>query len=65
MSEKNNIEDRTRQLNEILAWFDSEDFAVEEAMDKFKAAETLAESIKQDLLDLKNEINVLKKKFSE
>ena len=65
MSELNSIQDRTRKLNELLQWFDSDDFVVEEAMDKFKQAETLADSIKKDLMTLKNEINVLKKKFSE
>ena len=66
MSESNkNIQDRTKQLNELLAWFDSDAFTVEEAMDKFKQAEALAESIKKDLMTLKNEINILKKKFSE
>ena len=65
MSELNSIQDRTKELNELLQWFDSDEFAVEEAMDKFKQAETLADSIKKDLVTLKNEINVLKKKFIE
>ena len=65
MSELNSIQNRTKELNELLQWFDSDEFAVEEAMDKFKQAETLADSIKKDLVTLKNEINVLKKKFSE
>lgn len=59
------IEERTRQLNELLTWFSSEDFTVEAAMDKFKQAEEVADSIKKDLTILKNEISVVKKKFDK
>lgn len=59
------IEERTKQLNELLAWFSSDDFTVEAAMDKFKQAEEVADSIKKDLTILKNEINVVKKKFDK
>lgn len=61
--ESKTIQERTKELNELLAWFDSDGFTVEAAMDKFKQAEEIAESIKQDLMALKNDVNVIKKKF--
>jgi len=64
MSKENRtIQERSDELNKLLAWFDSDDFVLEKAMDKFKEAEALADSIKEDLEKLKNEVNVLKKKF--
>ena len=50
-------------LSELIAWFDSDDFALEEAIDRFKAAEKLATEIETDLSSFKNDITVLKQKF--
>ena len=65
MSETNNksIQSKIDQLNELVAWFDNDDFELELAMDKFKQAEKLATEIEADLKSLKNDINVLKQKF--
>jgi len=46
-----------------VTWFQSPAFALEEAVTKFKAAETLAEEIEKDLTKLKNDIKVVKKRF--
>ncbi len=65
MSEKNNptIAEKTETLNELVAWFNSDDFMLEQALDKFTAAEKLAHEIETDLLALKNRIQVVKAKF--
>lgn len=67
MSAKNNptISEKTLQLNELVAWFDSDDFELEQALDKFAQAEKLASDIETDLQALKNNITVIKKKFNE
>jgi exonuclease VII small subunit len=67
MSVKNNptISEKTIQLNELVAWFDSDDFELETALDKFAAAEKLASEIEADLLAMKNNISIVKKKFDE
>lgn len=52
-------------LNEKVAWFDSDEFELEQAIDKFAEAEKLAEEIEADLTSLKNEITILKKKFDQ
>lgn len=61
--ESKTIQEKTAELNELVAWFDSETFTLEEALPKFKAAEALAEEIEKDLLALKNDIEVVKQKF--
>jgi len=67
MSEKNDsqptIQEKLAELSDHVAWFQSGAFKLEEALDKFKAAEKLAESIEKDLTKLKNDIKVVKKKF--
>lgn len=67
MSEKSNmtIAEKTAKLHELVAWFDGDDFSLEEALAKFAKAEKLAEEIEKDLLNLKNDIEVVKAKFKE
>ncbi|HRN90328.1 MAG TPA: hypothetical protein PK265_00095 [Candidatus Saccharibacteria bacterium] len=57
------IQEKTAELTDLVAWFDSDEFTLEEALDKFKLAETLASDIEKDLLALKNDIQVVKQKF--
>jgi len=64
MSSKNkSIQDKTIELTKLVSWFDGEDFELELALDKFKEAEKLANDIENDLLTLKNEINIVKQRF--
>lgn len=64
MSEnKKTIQAKISELDELVAWFDSDDFTLETALDKFKAAEKLAEDIEKDLNSLKNDIQVVKQRF--
>ena len=62
---KNNmtIKEQLQQLDELISWFESDDFTLEEAVEKFKAAERLAEDIRQKLSSLKSDITVLGQKF--
>ena len=65
MSEKNNktVQEQLSELSDLVAWFQSPAFKLEDAFDKFKQAEALAEEIEKDLTKLKNDIKVVKKKF--
>jgi len=67
MSTKNNptISEKTTRLDELVAWFDGDDFELEKALDKFTEAEKLAAEIEGDLSALKNNIEVVRRKFSE
>lgn len=64
MSKSNKtVQEKTVELTELVAWFDSEDFSLEAALEKFKVAEALAEEIETDLVALKNDIQLVKQKF--
>lgn len=67
MSTENNmsVSQKTAQLSELVAWFDSDDFELEQALDKFSEAEALAKEIEHDLTALKNTITVVKATFTE
>lgn len=49
----------------MVAWFESDEFVLEEATERFEAAKRLADEIDENLATLKNEIVVLKQKFDE
>jgi exonuclease VII small subunit len=57
------IQDKITELDAMVAWFDSDEFTLEEALEKFKAAELLAGNIETDLTALKNDVQVIKQKF--
>ncbi|MDB5178009.1 MAG: hypothetical protein JWO61_392 [Candidatus Saccharibacteria bacterium] len=59
------IQDKLAALDTLVAWFDSDEFTLETALEKFKEAETLAKEIEHDLSSLKNEIEVVKQKFDQ
>ena len=59
------IQERMTELSEIIQWFQSDDFTLEEAVGRYKAAEELAVSIEGTLNSLKNDIQVIKQSFDE
>lgn len=66
MSVKNKtVQQKMTELNEMVAWFQSPDFSLEEALDRYKLAEQLAEEIQTDLTNLKNDISVIKRRFEQ
>lgn len=58
MSKNNtpNIEDKITALEAMVAWFDSEDFVLEQALVKYQEAEKLGVEIQKDITSLKNSI---------
>jgi exodeoxyribonuclease VII small subunit len=64
-AKKLSITEKTAKLDELVAWFDSEEFELEQSLEKFKEAEKLAADIENDLAEMKNEVNIIKKKFDE
>ena len=67
MSQQTNksVSEKMAQLGELVAWLESDEFALEDAIKKFREAEELAKSIENDLKNIKNDINVIKKRFDE
>ncbi len=76
MSEKNNavaaqrgtvhqatVQQKMNQLADLVTWFQSPHFSLEEAVNHYKQAEQLAEEIQADLTGLKNDIKVIKRQF--
>lgn len=60
MSAKNKtVEQKITQLRRLVDWFDSDDFIVEEAADRYKEAAELASEIKKELDKLKNDIHIV------
>ncbi len=66
MSEnKLSLNQKIEQLDSQVEWFYSDEFKLEEAVDKYKDAAKLAHEIEKDLDGLKNEIEVLSEDFSK
>ena len=65
MAEKLNLNQKIEKLDAEVEWFYSDEFKLEKAVDKYKAATKLAKEIEKDLSGLKNEIEVLGEDFSK
>ncbi|NCU30597.1 hypothetical protein EOL73_00960 [Candidatus Saccharibacteria bacterium] len=68
MSQKNSektISQKIIDLENLVGWFESDDFVLEEALVQYKKAEQLAEEITNELEILQNDITILKKRFDE
>ena len=64
MSDKSKtVQEKLNELGELVAWFQGGAFKLEDALGKFKEAEALADDVEKDLTKLKNDIQVVKKKF--
>ena len=58
------IEQMMAELNERIAWFQSEDFNLDEAKQRFTEARQLAKDITAVLDDMQHDITVLSEDFS-
>ena len=65
MSEKMSLTKKMEELDKKTSWFYSDDFKLEESAKRYKDAMALANDIKKDLNELKNEIEVLSEDFSK
>jgi exonuclease VII small subunit len=61
---KKKLNEKILELNEQVEWFYGDNFKLEEASEKYRAATKLAKEIETDLNDLKNEIKVIEADFS-
>ena len=62
-TEQKTVSQKMTELSELVAWFESDDFELEKAIETYTKAEKLAAEIEHDLASLKNEVTVLKEKF--
>ena len=59
------LNDQLHELDELIAWFDQDDFDLDEALKKFDEGVKLTEEIEERLKKLENKITVLREKFGE
>ena len=59
------LNQKIEKLDNEVEWFYSDDFKLEQAVEKYKEATKLAKEIEKDLNGLKNEIEVLSEDFSK
>lgn len=65
MNKELSLNQKIEKLDAEVEWFYSDEFKLEDAVEKYKGAAELANSIKDDLEKLKNEIQVLGEDFSK
>ena len=58
------ISQKIEELRQMAAWFESDDFDIEQAIERYQAAEKLAGEIEKDLNGLRNKVTILKEKFA-
>lgn len=59
IEENKSINEKITQLDESVEWFYGDDFALDQAITKYQQVVKLAQSIEQDLSELKNQVEVV------
>ena len=63
-SKKSTVEDKIQELEELLVWFESDEVTVDTALARYERAEQIASELQDELEKAKNQVEVIKKKFS-
>lgn len=63
-NDKQTVKQKIEQLDELVAWFDGDDFELEQASAKLKEAAKMASEIEHDLESVQNEIREVKQSFA-
>ncbi len=62
---KINFNESYRELQRIVAWFEKDDFDVEEGIEKFETGTKLVKELKLYLDTMENKVKELKRKIKE
>lgn len=62
---RNTIKQQISELDTTVEWFYSDDFNLEDAVAKYRQALKLSEQIERDLLELKNQVEILPEDFTK
>ena len=65
MTAPKTINQKIKDLDEKTSWFYSDEFTLDESTKKYKEAIDLAKDIREDLKNLKNEVEVLSEDFTK
>jgi len=63
MTETKTLSQKSSELDELLLWFDGDAFNIDQALEKYKQAQELANEIDEELTKIKNEVTIIKKRF--
>lgn len=58
-ADSHSLREQMEQLEEILAWFDSDEFELEAAVERYQQAARVAEQIDQRLREIKNKVTII------
>ncbi len=58
------VQEKIDQLDQIVAWFDGDEFQLEQATARLKEATKLAKDIEKDLSAVENDIKEVKQSFA-
>lgn len=58
-ADNRSLREQMEQLEEILAWFDSDEFELEAAVERYQQAARVAERIDQRLREIKNKVTII------
>ena len=58
-ADNRSLREQMEQLEEILVWFDSDEFELEAAVERYQQAARVAEQIDQRLTEIKNKVTII------
>lgn len=64
MSKNDDLMKKMQDFDKMVAWFEGENFAIDEAIEKYKMALDKSKEIEKNLMELKNKITKIEKDFS-
>ncbi len=62
--DSSSIQEKMKQLEEIVEWFESEDADIDEALTKYEVGLKLANELQKDIKSTKNKFTKIKKSFA-
>ena len=62
-AKSSDLSKKLEELEKLVAWFESDEIDIEQAIDKFEAGSKLADEIREQLATLENKITVLTERF--
>ncbi|HEV2413023.1 MAG TPA: exodeoxyribonuclease VII small subunit [Candidatus Saccharimonadales bacterium] len=62
---KGSFEEKLKELELIVSWFESEDVDLDKSMKKFEQGMQLAKELEKELKEAENKVEVIKRKFAQ
>lgn len=63
MKSDKSVSEKMDQLEAKMAWFQGDEFNLDEAAGRYEEIERLADEVEEMLLSMQNEVDVIQKKF--